>query len=347
MKKHNFGNLHTLSDTKMACDTQSVHAKISSSKRRFGKGMSGKPLFGTCGATLVWAVVVGVVLLIITGTIAMVVSRSYTNTATSSHNTQAYYTARSINESIVNWLQNTPAQSYSGTVSGSSSGTYANAGSGSSSGTYANADGGSSSKVGNNANELNDQQLFINDLIAAGSIHEHYDSADLGGTMGAADINITINDEHDEITVTTVSDYNGETHRIVSRLNAQEDSLFTYETGGDFSLQPTFDEHSYDSIIANINTGSNGFASDLSPVNIQLRAPNGQNASSYGENNVATTKRDYNVENRATLANLIASDNLTREATMRETTTLYGTNYSTGPADFPWIGGSLRNNTTT
>jgi hypothetical protein len=115
----------------------------------------------TGGSTLIWALVAALVLLILVGTLATVVTFSSRQTATSQVNTQAYYTARSVSERLTSWLSGTPD---------------------------------------NNGSSLSEQQLFIANL-ANGPIHQSYSEADLGGDMGTAEADISINAKLDLITI--------------------------------------------------------------------------------------------------------------------------------------------------
>jgi hypothetical protein len=60
------------------------------------------------GSALIWAMVTSVILLILISVMAVVVQAAYHRQRASQIETQAYYTARSVNERISNWLDGTP-----------------------------------------------------------------------------------------------------------------------------------------------------------------------------------------------------------------------------------------------
>jgi hypothetical protein len=147
------------------------------------------------GSALIWSMVVVIVLLTLIGVMASVVQTSYQGQKVSQISTQAYYTARSVNERIADWLRDTPNE-----------------------------------MPGEGAS---DQQTFIKNLKDAcpGSITQSYDAAvlDPDGKMGSAEAEVAINDEGTVIMITVAAIFAGDSETVVSTLMAGTDLSYSYQ----------------------------------------------------------------------------------------------------------------------
>jgi hypothetical protein len=149
---------------------------------------------------LVWALVTSLVLLIIVGIVASIVTVSYRQTAASQTDTQAYYTARSVSERITNWLSGTSATIVQG-------------------------------------GSLNNQQMFISELTQYPT-EQFYSEKDLGGSMGTAKVYVSINSSYDVITIVTTGFFGEQQETITSTLALSKSGGFTYQNAG-FPAQST------------------------------------------------------------------------------------------------------------
>jgi type II secretory pathway pseudopilin PulG len=161
---------------------------------------------GTRGSALVWALVATLVLLIVVGILAAVVTFSLRQTTISQVETQAYYTARSVSERITGWLSGSPVVTIGIPT---------------------------------------EQQQFISNL-ANGPAHEEYSEADLGGDMGRAEVDISINAAHDLITIVATGFFGDQTETVTSTLAlafgsggySYQDIDFPQSTTSDFATRP-------------------------------------------------------------------------------------------------------------
>jgi hypothetical protein len=135
------------------------------------------------GSALVWAMVVVVVLLILIGVMATVAQAAFRSQKSSQIETQAYYTALSVNESIINWLSGTK-----------------------------NSEGETDqqqfiAKLKKNPLKPVEQTYTADDLDPSGE-----------GKMGTAAAIISINDDKDVITIKTTGRFANDEETIVSTL---------------------------------------------------------------------------------------------------------------------------------
>jgi len=150
------------------------------------------------GSTLVWALVVTVVLSLILTTILSITLFDFHRTKQSQVNTQAYYTAQSINSRIAEWLTNTPAFEDKEPVPKDSLST-----------------------------DYSSPWNFLEDL-KSGPITSHYREVDLGPGMGEATTTVEYtSDSFDEFTITTTANCMDQTDTLVTYMNAQRQSIFT------------------------------------------------------------------------------------------------------------------------
>ncbi|MDR0596650.1 MAG: hypothetical protein LBG50_03825, partial [Clostridiales Family XIII bacterium] len=169
------------------------------------------------GSALVWSMAVIIVLLVMVMIVAQVITASFRGTVESEVNTQAYYTARTVNERLVNWLSGAKwSPSYAVNLPSNPAPT--------------------------------DAQKFIKNLIngngwAGGvatdddghTVVSEYGEADLGGSMGTADAKISVNyDDPDPdrqnriITVETAGHFGDETKSVKTQLFLHTDSTYSY-----------------------------------------------------------------------------------------------------------------------
>jgi len=156
------------------------------------------------GSTLTWVMIVSIVLTLMIVTMLSVISYNSHTTNLARTQTQAYYTAQTVNDRIVNWLTGTPTERPLPTAS--------------------------------NYDEVIKQFEFIEMLKAAGSWSEPYDAVELGGNMGTATVELvyTVEQYVDTITITTTAIYDGVSQTLVSEMNTRRMSSF-------YSVNPGFD----------------------------------------------------------------------------------------------------------
>jgi hypothetical protein len=162
------------------------------------------------GSALVWAMVLVVVLLILIGVMASVIQVSYHGQENSRAETQAYYTARSLNERIAGWLDGTPN----------------------------GADGTDQQKF--------IEKLKKKGVITEAYAAEQLDPD--GGKMGRAAVDVSINDEHTVITIRATGHFAGADRTVVSSLTAGADVSYSYQdarfktftSGGAFDPAPVY-----------------------------------------------------------------------------------------------------------
>jgi hypothetical protein len=167
------------------------------------------------GATLVWALVTMLVLTLILAIVLTVVGTMSARTQTDRSETQAYYTATTVNTRIVNWLQNTLADP--------------------------DADDEWDPLTETNVEQFN----FINDTLILEPNRQvtfEYDEDDLGEGMGTTKTTITYvqsktNDyTKDEIKVSTVATYHDEKEAVYAVLHPSlTQEINSVDTGFDYS----------------------------------------------------------------------------------------------------------------
>ncbi|MDR1358902.1 MAG: hypothetical protein LBJ48_06075, partial [Coriobacteriales bacterium] len=157
-----------------------------------------------CGSTLVWVMVVAIVLTLVIASIGTVISFNFHNTSLNRTQTQAYYTAESVNARIVTWLSGIPAP---GSIT--------------------------PGDEPDNYGEIEDPYEFIEDLKDAypdGSGYPEvrsYSEAELGGNMGTATTTVEFtSDKCDEIKITTTAKYAGTEETLSTWLYLQQLSYF-------------------------------------------------------------------------------------------------------------------------
>jgi hypothetical protein len=194
--------------------TRGMRGKLKTARLR------GKKRRSDAGSALIWAMVTSVVLLILIGVMATVVQAAYHRQQLSRVETQAYYTARSVNERITNWLDGIEDPPASG---------------------------------GSGETELSDQQLFIqglkdkpkdasdpNNIIPAHTIIQKYTAAELDtsdeGKMGDAVAEVSINTPvppatggNNTITIKVTGTFAGDSETVISTVKLMENANFTYQ----------------------------------------------------------------------------------------------------------------------
>jgi type II secretory pathway pseudopilin PulG len=248
------------------------------------------------GSALIWSMVVVIILLILIGIMMTVAQASYHGQKVSQISTQAYYTARSVNERIADWLRDTPNEMPGAGAS--------------------------------------DQQTFIQKLKdeSPNSITQSYDASDLDpdGKMGSAEAEVAINDEGTVITITVAGIFADNRETVVNTLMADtdlshsyQDANFKYFTSGSaFDPDNTTVAYAEVSGDRSVTYGAvekelNNMPRDSSPVIVGNESL--EDASDYRDNT-----KDQSA------ANAIITSNSIRELTWRnresQTTTL-GTTY--------------------
>ncbi|MDR2672625.1 MAG: hypothetical protein LBC35_04955 [Coriobacteriales bacterium] len=153
------------------------------------------------GSTLIWAMVLSVVLSLILVLVFMIIGLSQRQTVASQVKTQAYYTAETINEKLVNWFVGTPQALPVDTTDP----------------VYV---------------RYHDAWAFLENLWMtqdeSGPIVETYTEADLGGTMGSAKTRFEfLGSTQDTLQITTTATYGGATETLQSTMNLFRASTFT------------------------------------------------------------------------------------------------------------------------
>jgi hypothetical protein len=237
------------------------------------------------GSALVWAMVLIMVLLILIGVMATVAQSSYNGQKMSQTNTQAYYTARSVNTLITDWLEGTP---------------------------------------NNDAGIKTDRKKFVEDLKNSknGIIEQSYTEKDLDpsgeGKMGYAEAVVSINsDDPDKdrrntlITITATGHFAGASETITSMLRETPYTTFTYQNA---DMTPygirTFDpDAEYGQMERDLNdTGKH--PRDANPVIL---------------GNVGGSDYADNTKDQTTVNNIIQNADSKREVTLRNKTQNFST----------------------
>jgi len=219
------------------------------------------------GSALIWAVVVTIVLVIMIAIIGSVVMTSSHNTARLQVETQAYYTARTLNESLADWIHGQEwNDSYSAAVVSA---------------------------------PLSDSQTFVKCLIngsgwpvgvkTADSGHTivmSFSEADLGGKMGKADATITINSgeadptkQNTEITIETVGYFGDDTETITTKLFLLNESSVREIRAVPPDPSSAFDVAPYDTRASALNAltqGEHVTIGDTSAASANITKKNGE-----------------------------------------------------------------------
>jgi hypothetical protein len=250
------------------------------------------------GSALVWSMIVVIVLLILIGVMASVVQASYHGQKASQVSTQAYYTARSVNERVANWLN----------------------------GTANEAPGAGAT----------DQQTFIERLKNAYPvpITQSYSAADLDpgseGKMGSADVEVSINDQQTVITIKATGRFADDSETVVSTLVAGTDLSYSYQDANfkTFTSGGAFDP---DSAIVAYATAGGDRTVTYGAVEQELNNMPRDSSPVIVGNESLTDSPDYhdNTKDQNAIKDIITSGSM-RELTWRnretQTTTL-GTSY--------------------
>lgn len=223
------------------------------------------------GNTLIWAMIAALILLLIVGIVFAVTSTATHRTVNAQTDTQAYYTARSLNERFVTFLTNTPELT---------------------------------------DETLTEPQKLIEHLaVSEGkTIVETYTAEQLGAGLGSGKATLTINDAETEILITTTGYYGDNEETITTKMALVGRTSFTYQddnfppqTSASFDLTPYSDEidkinnaafyAGNDSLIkvgdTSVSANSGANAADAAAIN----APGGLNGDSGSNKEVLWTHK--------------------------------------------------------
>lgn len=160
----------------------------------------------TQGSTLTWVMVVSIVLVLLIGTMLTIITYNAHTTQLDTRETQAYYTALTVNERIVTWLSDTPAP-------------------------------GTLDESANNADVI-EAYRFIEDLIEKKTIVQSYTEDELGSSMGTATTTLEYltNTEGEYINITTAAEFANSKETLTTTLYLKKVSEFnSVNTGFDYS----------------------------------------------------------------------------------------------------------------
>jgi hypothetical protein len=192
-----------------------------------------------------------VILLLTVGVVATVVTTSYRNTATSQVETQAYYTARTVNERLMNWLTGTPE--FAASI------------------------------------ETGSPDDFIRSLKADSdrTLTQAYTEADLGEGMGSAEAEIKMDSAGEKITIKVTAKFAGDAHTITSNLVLGDGAIYTIEEFGRLFDASTYDpDVAWGSEVNSLTS----YTRDSSPIVVGNEKQGDRAAMTNYNNNVNDTK---------------------------------------------------------
>jgi len=196
------------------------------------------------GVALVWAMVASIILLLIIVVIFAVTSASYQKTINAQVDTQAYYTARSLNERIVTFLDNTPEIAAAGGLTQA-------------------------------------QQLIANVANATNkTIVQEYTAKELGEGLGSGKVTLVMNSRGTELRITSTGYYGDNEETIITKLALIGQSSFTYlhdnfpaQSSSPFTAKDPATGKSPLDVYTARETALNAITPDSSPVVVGNESP--------------------------------------------------------------------------